>query len=349
MGMREANVKYRDWYCSAQSIRLQDAQASDNFYPGNDDTIIEEESEGDEGKHESPSPDSKNNSPNKERLRTDKSEHQLEASNELKYHELLALLSCFTFPLIGAWLLHAIRGQLSRPSEGLVSNYNLTIFLLASELRPLSHLVKMIQSRTLYLQRIVSNNPHRDPSPSPISAATIHDFTTRLNELESHVADSSATKPPTLQNGSPSNTQLTTEVRKPLQPDLDALNRAVRRYEKRATLLTLQTESRLQDLEARMSDAITLAAAAERSNSTARHGPATALLNGLSMAILLPFQTAWTVFSLPARIAGKAIGVAEGFVEGKVRRELRTARGVAGTHGRVGGGRVQGRSGKKAG
>ncbi|KAI4121700.1 MAG: hypothetical protein LQ347_006770, partial [Umbilicaria vellea] len=102
MGTREADVQRRDWYCSAQSIRLQDAQASDSFYPGNDDTIIEEES-GDEDKHESPSPDSKDNGPNK-----DKTEHQLEASNELKYHELLALLSCFTFPLIGAWLLHAI-------------------------------------------------------------------------------------------------------------------------------------------------------------------------------------------------------------------------------------------------
>ena len=57
------------------------------------------------------------------------------ATNELYTHEVLALLSCFLFPLLGAYLLHTIRSQLSRPSEGLVSNYNLTIFLLASELR----------------------------------------------------------------------------------------------------------------------------------------------------------------------------------------------------------------------
>ncbi|KAA6412189.1 MAG: hypothetical protein FRX48_04341 [Lasallia pustulata] len=316
-----------DWYCSAQSIRLRDAQASDDFYPGNDDTIIEEASEGDEIKHESPSPNSENKGPNKDRLRTDKTEHQLEAAAELKNHELLALFSCFTFPLVGAWLLHAIRGQLSRPSEGLVSNYNLTIFLLASELRPVSHLVKMVQSRTIYLQRVVSNNPYRESPPTPpISKAIIDDLTKRLDELEFHIAEASASKSPT-QNGSATTNHLTTEVRKTLQPDLDALNRAVRRYEKRATLLALQTESRLQDLEARMSDAITLAAAAERSNSSSRHGPAMALLNAMSMAVLLPFQTAWTVFSLPARFAGKAIEVAEGFVEGRVKRELRTARG----------------------
>lgn len=345
----DANVKCRDWYCSAQSIRLRDAQASDDFYPGNDDTIIEEDGEGDKGRPASPSPDSKDQSPNKDRLRIDKTEQQLEAANELKYHELLALLSCFIFPLVGTWLLHAIRGQLSRPSEGLVSNYNLTIFLLASELRPLSHLVKMIQSRTLYLQRIVSNNPHQEvPASSTTDKAIILDLTKRLDELESHVAETSASKP-NIQNGNTTNTQLTLEVRKTLQPDLDALNRAVRRYEKRATLLTMQTESRLQDLEARMSDAITLAAAAERSNSTSRHSPALALMNALSMAAVLPFQTAWTVFSMPARIAGKAIGVAEGFVEGKVRRELRTAGRSAGTHGRVGGGRALGRGAKKVG
>jgi len=47
-----------------------------------------------------------------------------------------------------------------------------------------------------------------------------------------------------------------------LQPELDALNRAVRRYEKRATLQAFQTESRLKDIESRLNDAVSLAAAA---------------------------------------------------------------------------------------
>ena len=76
-----------------------------------------------------------------------------------------------------------------------------------------------------------------------------------------------------------------------------------------------------------------------------------ALLNGLSVAVLLPFQTAWTLCGLPARIAGRVVGVAEGFVEGRVRRELRTAGRGAGAHGngRVGVGRPVARGAKKVG
>ena len=48
--------------------------------------------------------------------------------------------------MLGAYLLHTIRGQLTRPSEGLVSDYNLTIFLCAAEIRPVSHLIKMIHA-----------------------------------------------------------------------------------------------------------------------------------------------------------------------------------------------------------
>lgn len=54
------------------------------------------------------------------------------------------------------------------------------------------------------------------------------------------------------------------ETRKCLQPELDALNRAVRRYEKRTTISSLQTEARLQDLECRLKDVVVLAAAAQR-------------------------------------------------------------------------------------
>ncbi|KAG9920310.1 hypothetical protein KCU98_g22357, partial [Aureobasidium melanogenum] len=60
-----------------------------------------------------------------------KSQEQEDAAANLRQHELLALISTFLFPACAAYLLHVIRGQLSRPSEGLVSDYNLTIFLLA--------------------------------------------------------------------------------------------------------------------------------------------------------------------------------------------------------------------------
>lgn len=243
---------------------------------------------------------------------------------------------------MGAWLLHGIRSQLSRPSEGLVSNYNLTIFLLGAELRPLSHLIKMIQARTLHLQRLVTTNPYEDKK---FDHSRLLDLSKRLDDLESDIADKS---PITNGNANSANTtNLVTEVRKSIQPDLDALNRAVRRYEKRATLLTLQTESRIQDLESRMADAITLAAAAERGNSSSRRGSAAVLLDWACAAIVVPVQAGWTMAVLPAKLAGKVMMWAEGFVVGKVKREMRTAGKGGGEKARISGGREKGRTGKK--
>ncbi|MCJ1434069.1 hypothetical protein MMC27_003435 [Xylographa pallens] len=328
-----------DWYCSAQRIRLQDSHASDDFYPGNNDTITEEESEEEAADRKAvQTSDPVQNPPSTSKSRqTDTHEA---AESELRWHELIALFACFISPVIGAWLLHAIRGQLSRPSEGLVSNYNLTIFLLGAELRPLSHLIKMVQSRTLHLQRTLNSNPYEEDK---IDKEKVQDLGKRLDELEAHIAEKSATN---TSNGNPSaaNTgQVSTEIRKNLQPELDALNRAVRRYEKRATILTMQTEARLQDLEARMADAITLAAAAERSTSQKKQGSAGILLDWMCAAVVLPAQTAWNVMSLPAKVAARTLEILEGYLGRKVRVELRTA----GRTGKSVGSRPSGRAGKK--
>ena len=326
----------RDWYCSAQRIRLQDPYASDDFYPNS--TIIEEE-DGEDQDEQSRVVDTPNKSP---RRNSPQSQALEGAESELRIHELTALFACFVFPAVGAWLLHAIRGQLSRPSEGLVSNYNLTIFLLGAELRPLSHLIKMVQSRTLHLQKVV--NSHAFESEK-VDNDMVRDLSKRLNELEAHVADRSAVNASNGNGSLPSSGQVSTEVRKNLQPELDALNRAVRRYEKRATILAMQTEARLQDLESRMADAITLAAAAERSTSQSQRGPAAILLDWACAAVVLPTQTAWTVMRLPAKVALTVLSVLEGYFGRKVRTELRTAGRVAG---KGSGSRATGRAGKKA-
>lgn len=245
------------------------------------------------------------------------------ATNELYVHEVLALMSCFAFPILGAYLLHTIRSQLSRPSEGLVSDYNLTIFLLASELRPVGHLVKLIQARTLHLQRIVNAEATAERSSNDMQ-----DLMQRLDDLESRAAsggltNSKSASEPVI-NGKQS-AVLTTEVRRSLQPDIDALNRAVRRYEKRATLQTFQTESRLQDLEARLNDAISLAAAAAN-NSNRGRGISTVVAEWTSAAITLPLQALCALVSLPFKFLtglvlwgrGKALG--GGYVADKKRK-----------------------------
>jgi hypothetical protein len=266
------------------------------------------------------------------------------ATNELYTHETLALLSCFLFPMLGAYLLHTIRSQLTRPSEGLVSNYNLTIFLLASELRPMAHLVKLIQSRTLHLQRVVSSNPYEQGH----SGGDVKDLMRRLEDLEARnsIAEPTAGNDPVV-NGKQA-AILTTEVRRALQPDLDALNRAVRRYEKRATLQAFQTESRLLDLEARLNDAISLAASAAN-NSQKNRGFTGIIVEWAATAVVLPIQALSTLVSLPFKTAISTFNYGKAKIIGSPQsseKSRRAANGKQPSHGRAGD-RLQGRVIKK--
>lgn len=246
-------------------------------------------------------------------------------------HELLALSACFICPALGAWLLHAIRSQLSRPSEGLVSDYNLTIFLLASEVRPLSHLIKLVQRRTLFLQRIVSVSAAAKNTTESAESKAIASLTQQLADLEAHISGSvllpTSSPPASPLGGEPGNgsispkasqttyqptsiddvvkhasKQASTEVRRMFQPDLDALNRAMRRYEKRSTVAAVQVETRLQDLETKIQDVVILAAAAQR-NADKQYGKYTPiLLNWISMTVVVPLKWGFWTLSLPGRM-----------------------------------------------
>ena len=183
----------------------------------------------------------------------------------------------------------------------------------------------MVQTRTLHLQRTIATNPYLPLQSSP-SASALTDLSTRLAELESHIADTTTANGNT--SKSPPLQDLTSQIRKNLQPDLDALNRAVRRYEKKATLLAMQTESRLVDLEKRMTDAITLAAAAERTSQSNRQrsGSSISLLfDYVATVAMLPIRVAWGSVTLPGRLIAGMVGQVEGYMGRKIRRELRTA------------------------
>lgn len=236
---------------------------------------------------------------------------EAKAIKELQIHELIALGSCFIFPVIGTWLLHAIRSNLSRPSEGLVSNYNLTIFLLASEIRPFAHLLKLGQARTLHLQRLVASN-HDDE----INPEKLQDLSKRLEELEAHVAEAAAARLASSSSQDAKDTpylitQAVVETRRALGPDIEALNRAVRRYEKRTALTALQTDTRFEQLEAQTRDAIALAAAAQRASQNRRQSYAFTVIDWACACIVVPAQIALSILNLPGRIASRCLLAAQ--------------------------------------
>lgn len=186
----------------------------------------------------------------------------------------------------------------------------------------------MIQARTLYLQRTIGADAY-DKSQGDTNSMT--DMAQRISELEAYVAQ------PAPSAKVADSDQMKRDVRNSLQPNLDALNRAVRRYEKKFVALTMQTESRLQELEARMADAITLAAAAERSSNqqrSRRGSSALVLYEWVSAGLLLPVRTTWAAISLPAVLVHAIMRRMEEYVGGNVRREMNTAGRASGGHSR---------------
>ncbi|KAK7430080.1 hypothetical protein QQZ08_003471 [Neonectria magnoliae] len=290
------------WYHSAQEVRIQQEANTDN--------AIEDDSDGDSTSptpapaHPSPLdhvPEDEPTQPEAEE-RTERKRptaQQQSALAELYVYEILALFSCFILPLMGAYLLHAIRSQLSRPSEGLVSNYNLTIFLLVSELRVFSHMIKLVQSRTLHLQRVVQGSP--DGFSAAHNAEQLETVFLRLERLESRLTTEDNT---VVALGKPESAKpkqenaIARDVRNAIQPELDALNRAVRRYEKKATLLQFQTESRFGGVDARLDDAIALAASVAKNNASHKSIFLWAI-ESLTAMILLPFKALLQLLLLP--------------------------------------------------
>ncbi|KAK5064621.1 hypothetical protein LTR84_000455 [Exophiala bonariae] len=239
------------------------------------------------------------------------------AQRELRLHEMVALFSCFACPFLAAWLLHTIRSQLTRPSEGLVSNYNLTIFLLVAEVRPIAHLIKLIQRRTFFLQRRANSDVLLDSKRA--DTQQVFDIMHRLDALELHIADKIANtgeqEPETREAlAAKASALATADVKKMISPELDALNRAMRRYEKRTTISSVQIEARIQDLEARLQDVVALAAAVQRNADRQSTSYASTLINGISAVVVIPVQYAMYLSSIPATLFSNIISLPKRYI-----------------------------------
>jgi hypothetical protein len=202
----------------------------------------------------------------------------------------------------------------------------------------MAHLVKLIQSRTLHLQRIVNANPY--DSVNGKDTGEVKELVRRLEDLEAR-SSTAETSPRNSTSEAPLNgkqsAMLTTEVRRTLQPDLDALNRAVRRYEKRATLQAFQTESRLLDLEAKLNDAISLAAAAAN-NGQRQRGFTGVIVEWVATAVVIPLQAFGALASLPFKTIIALINFGKTSVVGRqpADRSRKATNGKYPSHGRVG-------------
>ncbi|KAL7771821.1 hypothetical protein CFE70_001771 [Pyrenophora teres f. teres 0-1] len=299
-----------DWYHDAQQRLYVNDQVEDTY---EEDTILEEDGEDDEDLSEtqvdvSSEPRSGNNV-------STTSTAQKEARDALKRTELFAFAGCFLGPLLGALLMHTIH-------------------------TPMNRLIKMRTQRILHLQRIFREAPRE-----PIRTLDAQQLSQRLSELEGRL-DGVQTPNPNNNIHEANFEKITAEVRQTTQIQLDGLTRAVRRYEKRHMVQSLQIEARFQDLESRLKDALALAAAAARTGQ--RPGLISKTLSWIVGTVSYTLQTGWDIVMYPFRTAAVAFGVAKSMFVRDERQGRRRGKGVqqGGGYTALSSSRMQGKLGK---
>ena len=285
-----------DWYYSAQAqrrdlepddISLEDLEVHETAVESASSSAVNSPKQSAQG------------TPTPEATITLGNEKREAAASELRRQEKLALFSTFVFPVLAAYLLHMIRAQLSSSSTGLVSDYNLSIFLLAAEVRPARQLVRLATNRTLHLQRIVTGLD--DPFSSTVEEkGPINDLNSRLANVETKLIEHTTAQPKGTMAEKTDLSELSLELKKRYEPRVEALERAVRRYEKRSTTIAMATEQRLNSLETRLQDALSLAAVAAQQSRD--RGAMIKLLDNLTGLITWPLTLAWSLAMRPFRM-----------------------------------------------
>jgi hypothetical protein len=240
------------------------------------------------------------------------------ALDQLRTLEVMALVGCFLAPAAATYFLYITRNFLNWPSEGLFSNFNLGIVLLATEVGPLSHAIKLVLQHTLHLQRIVNSNPYRMVRITP---TRYRDLLSRIGDLEARVLaqpDDAAgggggggghqgcqCSDPERQQAmiGKMRDEVTQQVRAALHPEIDAVVRAVRRYEKKSSTLTHDTEQQMLDLRRRLDDAIALSAVVARNGAERGSMMGKVARGGLYVVTFPVTAIFWTVSMVSAPLA----------------------------------------------
>ncbi|KAI9472352.1 MAG: hypothetical protein EXX96DRAFT_583750 [Benjaminiella poitrasii] len=77
---------------------------------------------------------------------------------ELKRHQQIALIWIIASPFLAGYTLQFSRHFLSNYDK-YMSNFNVTVFMIAATIRPLIHITQLLKERTLYLNSLLSDNP----------------------------------------------------------------------------------------------------------------------------------------------------------------------------------------------
>lgn len=209
-------------------------------------------------------------------------ERQREVSSQLRYAQAQAFGGLILGPLLGAGLLHYVRNTMARPANGLITNFNITVFVLAAELRPLKIAYKYLDSRSEELQEeLVDVIPGRYED----LLKKVRSLEDRLGEVQSSSERNARTSSHEVANGFAQSKHDATGV--------EDLKHALRRFERHESQLQQHYEQRLYALERKLTDL-------GHSSPTAKTGRS-GIYHLIQSCFLLPIEVGLATVTLPIR------------------------------------------------
>ncbi|KAI7873529.1 uncharacterized protein EV154DRAFT_430746 [Mucor mucedo] len=147
---------------------------------------------------------------------------------ELRRHELAGLIWVTVSPAIAGYTLQYSRYLLSNVDK-YISAFNVTVFILAASIKPVSHIMALLQERTLFLQ-----------SEAIVTDTQVQVLQTRLDTLEKELFG--------LRKAFVTKKDLG-QVTEEINPTLHQLAKALKRFEKRDISLRSWTEEQFTALD----------------------------------------------------------------------------------------------------
>ncbi|KAF9314465.1 hypothetical protein BG003_004155 [Podila horticola] len=162
-----------------------------------------------------------------------------EAAASLRRQEFFSLLFVLASPFLGGYTLQYLKTFFSS-YEDYLSALNIELFIIASGIRPLTHLVSLLKSRALHLQEQV-HYPDTEVENLRRKVAAIEGELTQLRRAF-------ATKREVLQ------------VQDNVEPTLHQLTKQIKRHDKKETMLRSYTEERFAAVDEKMREYDTILA-----------------------------------------------------------------------------------------
>lgn len=148
---------------------------------------------------------------------------------ELRRHEIAGLLWVILSPAIAGYTLQYSRYLLSNVDR-YISAFNVTVFILAASIKPISHVMVLLQERTMFLQ-----------SEALVSESQVQVLQTKMDLLERELYG--------LRKAYATKKDLGQVVTEDINPSLQQLAKALKRFEKRDLALRTWSEEQFASID----------------------------------------------------------------------------------------------------